>query len=100
MNNASNSTNGPVTVKHRDYGNLLCVVLFLSLTATSFAQHAWSYASAWFCLGLSFAIMHGASGIAGENWKKPRSLVAIALVLIGTGVIIAKVILTATGRLS
>ncbi len=100
MNDSSNSTNGSVPAKHRDYGNLLCTVLFLSLTATSFLQHAWSFALAWLSLGLSFAIMHGASGLAGENWKKPRSLVAIALVLIGTGVIIAKVILTATGRIS
>jgi hypothetical protein len=71
--------------KTRDYGNALAAFTFLFLAASDVAAQDWLDAATWFCFAAACAIMMSSGSIAGENWKKPRSLAAITLLVFGAG---------------
>jgi hypothetical protein len=91
MNASLNPTPSTGPEKMKDYGNLLCVVMFLSLMITSLLQREWIDGTCWGCLGGAFALMSPAHGISGGRWKQPRSLAAIGLLVVGIAFILARV---------
>lgn len=90
MNKPNSNSESRITAK-KDYGNLLCLILFVSLGLSSLMAHQEYDALTWFLLGTPFALMYNSPGLAGKNWKSPRTLVSIFLLLMGLGLLIAKI---------
>jgi hypothetical protein len=75
--------------KKKDYGNLLCVLIFLSLLVASLQCRAWLDSAAWGCLAAACSL---SPDLRGRNWKNPRELLAGLLVLAGVLLVFAQIL--------
>jgi hypothetical protein len=91
MNDSLNLTPSTGPERTKDYGNILCAILFLSLMTTSLLEREWIDATSWGCLGVASLIMSPAHRISGGRWTQPRSLVAIALLVVGVVLLLARI---------
>ena len=87
-------TNEPITDSSSschssyDYGNFLAASLFIFMGIGSLVNEEWINAAGWLVLALGLGFLLGAAPVSDENWKKPRYLGCIFLLVVGISLIL------------
>ncbi len=78
--------------KPYEIGNWLAALLFLCNGALAAFSQDWFGMVVWIAIGLTFAVMNGADLSQPRSWRQPRSLLSIALLVIGALAFVAQVV--------